>query len=533
MSAAAMSGLFLGVASRPQKQSEPACRYLPGDCHWPKDEKWNRLNDTTGGKLIRSFPLAQACHMPIFDPGSDICIGVQKQWTSGQTYYENSVHVMSPYWLNGSCSPFEASNTGCTLGNIAVYALEIDGPATVKAGLEFARENNIRLSIKNTGHDYLGRSSGRGSLALWTHKLKDITFLDYSSPHYSGPALRVGAGIQFSEAYSAAETHGLRITGGYCPTVGFAGGYVQHGGHGPLAASYGLAADNALEFEVVTTDGRHLTASATENSDLYWALSGGGPGNYGVVLSLTTKAYADGPTAGATLAFINTDPDKYWKAVGAFQSHLLALDEIHGFATSWGLDNQAFSVDVATLPNGTQSDIQAALNPFIKQLEHIGLALAKYNTTLFPSFYSHYKHYEFPPEIYSTNNTLGGCLVPRSTIKNSLPQLIDAFCQIAESPQFPVKRSSGNSVSVSRQLQQQVNKWQDLFRPLRPGGGAYASEATFDNPNWKEDYFGRNYDRLLKIKMKYDPKFALWQHTSVGADAYWKVTEAGRLCRVP
>ncbi|VUC29520.1 unnamed protein product [Clonostachys rosea] len=274
----------------------------------------------------------------------------------------------------------------------------------------------------------------------------------------------------------------------------------------PITHRVGLAADNALEFEVVTTDGRHLTASATENSDLYWALSGGGPGNYDVVLSLTTKAYADGPTAGATLAFINTDPDKYWKAIGAFQSRLLALDEIHGFATSWGLDNRAFSVDVATLPNGTQSD------------------------------------------------------------------LTDAYRQIAESPQFPVKRISGNSVSVYRQriyrdltrnavlpawkdalytmsvgvqispdlssaelavVQQQVNKWQDLFRPLRPGGGAYVSEATFDNPNWKEDYFGRNYDRLLEIKMKYDPNFALWQHISVGADAYWKVTEAGRLCRVP
>ena len=64
------------------------------------------------------------------------------------------------------------------------------------------------------------------------------------------------------------------------------GGYVQGGGHGPLAASYGLAADNTLEFEVVTVDGRHLIASPIQNSDLYWALSGGGAGNYAVVLSL-------------------------------------------------------------------------------------------------------------------------------------------------------------------------------------------------------------------------------------------------------
>ena len=58
------------------------------------------------------------------------------------------------------------------------------------------------------------------------------------------------------------------------------------------------------------------------------------------------------------------------------------------------------------------------------------------------------------------------------------------------------------------------------------------NEATYDDSDWKADYFGENYDTLLKIKRKYDPSFALWQHTSVGADVYWKVANDGRLCRV-
>ena len=57
------------------------------------------------------------------------------------------------------------------------------------------------------------------------------------------------------------------------------------------------------------------------------------------------------------------------------------------------------------------------------------------------------------------------------------------------------------------------------------------NEATFDDVDWKLDYFGDNYDELLKIKKKYDRDFVLWQHTSVGADAYWEVAEDGRLCR--
>ena len=172
---------------------------------------------------------------------------------------------------------------------MASYAINVDSAATVAAGLKFAQERNIRLSIKNTGHDYIGRSNGRGSLAFWMHNLTDMSFLNYSSPGYTGPAAKVGAGVQFFDAYRKAANHGVRVLGGYCPSVGMVGGYVQSGGHGPLAASYGLAADNTLEFDVVTVDGRHVTASPTQNPDLYWALSGGGAGTYAVVLSATIK----------------------------------------------------------------------------------------------------------------------------------------------------------------------------------------------------------------------------------------------------
>jgi FAD/FMN-containing dehydrogenase len=58
-------------------------------------------------------------------------------------------------------------------------------------------------------------------------------------------------------------------------SVGYAGGFIQGGGHGPLSSLYGLAADDALEFEVITTTGKVLTASPSQNVDLFWALRGG------------------------------------------------------------------------------------------------------------------------------------------------------------------------------------------------------------------------------------------------------------------
>ncbi|OTB00611.1 hypothetical protein M426DRAFT_267397 [Hypoxylon sp. CI-4A] len=552
-------------------RDKTACRHLPRDIGWPSDQEWNRLNQTTGGKLIRGDPLAKPCYWPESDFGSSVCSRIRESWTLPETHYEDPISVMSPYWLNDTCSPFAALSLGCTLGNLAVYALEIDSAATAAAGLKFAQDNNIRLTVKNTGHDYIGRSNGQGSLVLWTHKLKDVGFLNYSSSYYTGPAIKVGAGVQFSETYPAAASRGFRVVGGYCDSVGMAGGHVQSGGYGPLTASYGLAADNTLEFEVMTVDGRHLVASPTENPDLYWALSGSGAGVYAVILSLTTKVHADGPTAGASLAFANTDPALYWAAVSAFQSHLLVLDEIPGFATSWGVDNRSFSLDVATLPGGSQSDIEAALEPFIQQMKHLGLPLTKYNTTIYSSFYTHFQHYQFPPEVYSTNNTLLGRLIQRTTIRDRLHELLGVFRMIAENPSFPAVRISGNTFNLTRNripldpewnsvlpawrealytlnvgilygadatpgelrvIQKQANEWQQLFSPLTPGGGAYVNEAVFDNPNWKADYFGENYNRLLEIKNKYDPEFALWQHTSVGADAYWEVARDGRLCRI-
>ncbi|KAL8841192.1 MAG: hypothetical protein Q9170_001046 [Blastenia crenularia] len=478
---------------------------------------------------------------------------------------------MAPYWLNNSCSPFSGPNGSCTLGNTPVYAINVDSAGTVAAGLRFAREKNVRLSIKNTGHDYAGKSNGQGSLELWMHHLKDLTFFNYTSRGYTGPAVKAGAGSQFFEAYKAAAANGVRVLGGYCPTVGFSGGYVQSGGHGPLAASYGLAADNTLEFEVVTVDGRHLVASPSQNSDLYWALSGGGAGNYAVVLSMTTKTHPDGPTAGASIVFANTDEDKYWAGVGAFQKRLLDLNSIRGFATSWGFDNQAFALNVATLPGGNQSDMTAAFDPFVQELKDLGVPLISYNTTLHKNFYDHYEHYTFPPEIYATNSSIGGRLIPPSTIQNNLTGLLDVFREIVTDGTFTAKRISAISINVThdrvgntpdsnavlpawrdslytlnlgigfnadasskklQQVQAKLNDWQALFEPLTPGGGAYMNEATFDNPNWKQDYFGSNYDKLLAIKRKYDPYFALWQHTSVGADVYWEVAGDGRLCRV-
>lgn len=201
----------------------------------------------------------------------------------------------------------------------------------VIATIAFAREHDIRFVVRNTGHDYLGRSTGAGALAVWTHHLKGIEFLDWSDPaaDYTGKAVRLGAGVQGSDILAAAHDEGLVVVTGECPSVGIAGGYTQGGGHSALATSFGLSADNTLEWEVVTADGELLTASPSENSDLYWALSGGGGGTYAVVLSMTVKAHPDAYVTGAELTFSaagsGISNDTFDGAVDAFHTALPAM----------------------------------------------------------------------------------------------------------------------------------------------------------------------------------------------------------------
>jgi FAD/FMN-containing dehydrogenase len=478
---------------------------------------------------------------------------------------------MSPYWLNNSCSPYapytSANGSGsCTLGNLAQYAIRVMSADDVVAGVDFARRHNIRLTIKNTGHDVQGRSTGAGSLGLWMHNLKSISFIDYSSSRHHGKAARIGAGIQVEEAYEAAHKVGLTITGGTCPSVGVAGGWFLGGGHGPLASMYGLGADTTLEFEVVTADGRVINATPdNEHSDLYWALSGGGPGNYGVVLSITAKAWPDMSVAGAAFTFVNINDDSYWKAIKAWMKALLAINQIPGLSTASGFNSQGFTMNFATLPGGTQASLNDALAPYMEQLKSLNVLMVANTTQVHSSFLDHYNAFVESPPI---NITMAARMIPVSLVQDDsrLDTLVSTMRTMTE--EQGVFALISNNVSLSRTGveaesnavlpawrdtlflanfgqyvangkiwadmsadQTRVNNWQNLLRDQTPGGGAYANEATFNDATWKEDYYGEKYDRLLSIKHSYDPEGLFWANTAVGSDSNWVAQPDGRLCR--
>lgn len=137
----------------------------------------------------------------------------------------------------------------------------------------------MRLIVKGTGHDFIGRSGAPNSLSIWTHHMKGIEYHERSIRPRScwgdilGNAVTAEAGVQMMELYEYLDGYGETVVGGTSMTVGV-GGCLTGGGHSVLSSRNGLAADQVLEMEVVTPDGEHIISNRCENKDVFWAMRG-------------------------------------------------------------------------------------------------------------------------------------------------------------------------------------------------------------------------------------------------------------------
>lgn len=140
--------------------------------------------------------------------------------TNLYTSDEDPTANMYPLFEGNACLPQDAGKKGatCQLGGLPVYSVNATSASQVQLAVNFARTLNLRLVIRNTGHDFLGKSTGAGALNIWTHNLKKMQFIkNYKSAgSYKGPAFKIGAGIQVVELYEAANKHGYTAVGGEC-----------------------------------------------------------------------------------------------------------------------------------------------------------------------------------------------------------------------------------------------------------------------------------------------------------------------------
>jgi FAD/FMN-containing dehydrogenase len=183
----------------------------------------------------------------------------------------------------------------------------VSGAHDVATCLAFARKHGVPVAARSGGHSYGGWSSGSG-LVLDVGRLNSVTA--------SGGSATVGAGTRLIDVYAGLAGRGVTIPAGSCPTVGVTG-LALGGGVGVTGRAYGLTCDNITSAEVVTADGQIRTASASSNSDLFWALRGGGGGNFGVVTSLSFRTH---PAAECSYGFLSWPWSKAAAVVRAWQA---------------------------------------------------------------------------------------------------------------------------------------------------------------------------------------------------------------------
>lgn len=541
------------------------CRVIPGDQSWPNLEHWNELNQTVHGKLIASMPLAAPCHHTSEGAttfNQDRCNALRDEWFFPATHLGSPSSPMAYQFTNDSCNPFTSPDAPCTIGYNVAYTINVTEIGDFQAALQFVKRHNIRLVIRNTGHDYLGKSTGAHALAVWTHNLKSLELIPkYHDSEYQGAAIKVGAGVEFLELYKFASSNGLMVAGGNCPNVGPAGGYTQGGGVGILSSKFGLAADNVLAWEVVTATGDYITASPTENPDLYWALRGGGGGTYAIVTSMTVKAHPDTTFSTAYLSVFNdgNNTDAIYSAMGTFLQSLPSLVD----AGAWVVFVAApfgFLVMPAMVADLKASELDTYFQSTRERMDQLGLQ-HQYQSADYPGFLQSYQSMTSTWNVSDFN--IGGRLIPRELVKDqestdSLVKAIRAITtktlmsgvafnvaksvsspdEVAANPYFRKTLFSAvvgtpiNYTNFASNKEAQDAITHTLLPELEaitPNGAVYINEADFQASDFKTTFYGGNYEKLLAIKNKYDPDDIFYAKTAVGSDL-WEQRIDGRLC---
>jgi FAD/FMN-containing dehydrogenase len=166
------------------------------------------------------------------------------------------------------------------------------GAADVMDAVQFARRHALLIAVRGGGHNVAGNSVCDDGLMI------DLSLMHGVYVDHRAGTVRVQGGATWADVDRETQAFGLATPGGVVSSTGVAG-LTLNGGIGWLRNKYGLSCDNLVSAEVVTADGALLTASASENPDLYWALRGGG-GNFGIVTSFEFQLHPVGPLVAAT-----------------------------------------------------------------------------------------------------------------------------------------------------------------------------------------------------------------------------------------
>jgi FAD/FMN-containing dehydrogenase len=433
-----------------------------------------------GNRLIRVESPLKSC---AFDPHSADCEATLR-------------NLRNPFFVEEEPGGFHTTGwLGAFDSRPSPYAVGAETAADLANAVVFARDHGLRVVVKGTGHDYLGRSGSADALLLWTRRLSEITVHDSFRPTGAGadvesgvPAVAVGAGVRWLEAYQRLAPLGRYVQGGGCTTVGAAGGFTQGGGFGSFSRRYGTAAGNLLEAEVVTASGEILVANDMQHADLFWALRGGGGGTFGIVSKMTMRTHTPPQTLGAVTGTIRANGDDEFRALIREIVHIAPrlCDEHWGEQITLNEDNSAdFSLTAADL---NDHDAQALWAPF---LEWVAARPSSYTTDVFVAtlpfdrFWDAQAWDELAPDMIRHDDRPGGSLDHFwwSANQGEVSEYLDAY----QSRWLPLDLIERSPEVVVRALFEATRHWHFSLHFNKALGGAspealIRDRATSINP---------------------------------------------------
>lgn len=398
------------------------------------------------------------------------------------------------------------------------------GTADVVNCVKFARENNLLVCVRGAGHNIAGMSLADDAMLIDLSLMKSV----WVNPQTRTAVVSPGATLrQFDHE---AQAYGLATPLGIASTTGIAG-LALGGGFGWLSRAYGLAADNLLSAEVVTADGKVLEASEKENTDLFWALRGGS-GNFGIVTSFRFRLHSVGPQV---LAGLIVHP--FQDARKVFNHYRSFASSSPDQATCWVILRKAPPLPFLPLEvHGKEVFVIAAIyagdikegEKILEPLRRFGNPIADviapvhfaawqqaFDPLLTPGARNYWKSHNYTALADDLLDILieYARQLPSPSTEIFVGQLGGAINRIAPDATAYPHRNANFVMTVhtrweSRSDDMMCIEWaKELADKTAPysTGGVYVNFIS-EGENRIAAAFSSNYERLAKIKLKYDPE---------------------------
>ncbi|MFJ9946577.1 FAD-binding oxidoreductase [Kitasatospora sp. NPDC091207] len=404
---------------------------------------------------------------------------------------------------------------------VIVYA---QNTQDVVNALTWARQNDVALRVRAGGHSLEGWSNVDNGIVI------DVSELKSAEIDSDSRIATVGAGLNQLEAVTALAKKDLAVTTGTEGSVGLAGATLG-GGFGFLTRYLGMACDSLVGAEVVVASdddcAKVIQADLRNNSDLLWALRGAGNGNFGIVTSLTYKASPLKSVAYVTatwqgLGDLHEVFDAWQHTAPVADNRLGTQVEIHR--------NQILLF--AVLAEGTEAEARELLAPILSvgtpavtgQVGNWGDVYSGFQvpTAVEPAnwkFFSQFTMKPFPDEAINVidsfmrnaptddsnffTQAFGGAVRTSPHGGTSFPHR-DALFYSEPGAGWGTRGQSGSGDAITPIAQAWIAEFSQAMRPYV--NGAYVNVPNIGMADWETAYWGSNFDRLRKIKAKYDPQ---------------------------